>query len=149
MNVYSLLKSLDATEQSDLLIGFALMMTADLDPHFPVKPFQKIEQLVRCEAAEMSVHQMRNIGLRNSKDARDFALFQLFVLENSENVNADLRARIKLAGILQTQINEDIAGAFLKLNWISSFHPHAPTPVLPCIASQSAEFRHPTAFARP
>ena len=33
-------------------------MTADLDPYFPVKPFQKIEQLVRREAAEMPVRQV-------------------------------------------------------------------------------------------
>ena len=44
--------------KSHLLVGFAFVVTADLDRHFPVKPSQKIEQLVRCEAAEMPVHQM-------------------------------------------------------------------------------------------
>ena len=38
-------------------------MTANLDRDFPVKPFQKVEQLVRGEAAEMPVHEVRHAGL--------------------------------------------------------------------------------------
>ena len=56
------------------------MVTADFDRHFPVKPFQKIEQLVRGEAAEMPVHQVRHVRLRNAQNIGDFALFQLLCL---------------------------------------------------------------------
>jgi hypothetical protein len=40
----------------------------------------------------MSVHQVRNVGLRNSQNASDFALFQLFLLQDSEDVKSYLRA---------------------------------------------------------
>ena len=44
--------------KSNLLVGFSLVVRANLDCHFAVKPFEKIEQLVRGEAAEMPVHQV-------------------------------------------------------------------------------------------
>ena len=111
------------------------MVTADLDRHFLVKAFQKIEQLVRCEAAEMPIHQVRYVGLRNAEDVGDFALFQFLVFEDFEDMESDLRARKKLVGILEAQIREDVAGAFFELNWFSSFSCSWPTPVLPRIAS--------------
>ena len=45
-----------------LLIGFALVAAADLNRHFSVQPFEKIEQLVCREAAEMPVYQMSHVG---------------------------------------------------------------------------------------
>src|SRR6202049_921858 len=104
-------------------------MAGDLDLLFLVKPPQKIEQLVRSESAEVPVHQVRNIRLRNPENTGDFALFQFLAFKNFEHMDANLRARIKLAGILQPQIGKDIAGAFVKLNWFSPVRAHAPTPV--------------------
>jgi hypothetical protein len=51
------------------------VVTAELNRHLPIKPFQKIEQLVCRAAAEMPVHQVRHIGLRNPQDICDLALF--------------------------------------------------------------------------
>ena len=107
--------------EGDLLVGLPLVMAADLDLHFLVKPPQKIEQLVRSESAEVPVHQVRNIRLRNPENTGDFALFQFLAFKNLEDMDANLRARIKLAGILQPQIGKNIAGAFLILNWFSPF----------------------------
>ena len=50
-------------------------MTADLDRHFPVKPFQEVEQFVGREAAETPVHQVRHVRLRNAQNAGDLPLF--------------------------------------------------------------------------
>ena len=61
--------------ERNLLVGLPPLMAADLDLHFLVKPLQKIEQLVRREAAEMPIHLVRDIGLRNAQDTGDFALF--------------------------------------------------------------------------
>jgi hypothetical protein len=102
--------------ESDLAIRLTLVMTADLDRHFPVKPFEKIEQLVRGESAEMAIHQVRHVWLRNAQDSRDFALFQLLILEDLEDVKTNLRPRIELVRIVEPQIGKDVAGAFLKLN---------------------------------
>src|SRR6185369_4193733 len=121
--------------EGDLLVRLPLVMTAHFDLDLLVQTLQKVEQLVRCEAAEMPVHQVGHIGLRNPENASDFALFQFPVLQNFENVNSNLRAGIKFAGILQPQIGEDVAGPFLKLNWFSSFHDRALTFALPRIAS--------------
>jgi hypothetical protein len=99
-----------------LLVGFAFVVTADLDRHFPVKAFKKIEQLVRREAAEMPVHQVRHVWLRNAQDIGDFALFQLLVFEDFEDMKSDLRARQKLIGILEAQVRKDISGALFELN---------------------------------
>jgi hypothetical protein len=92
------------------LVGFAFFATADLDRHFSVKPFQKIEQLVSGETAEVPVHQVRHVGLRNSQDMGDFALPQVPLFEDFEDVESDLRARQKLVGILEAQIREDVSG---------------------------------------
>ena len=99
-----------------MAIRFTLVMAADLDRHLPVKPFQKIEQLIGCEATEMSVHEMRYVRLSDTQNTGDLALLQLFVFEDLVNVEADLGARIELVGILEAQIRKDISGAFLKLN---------------------------------
>src|ERR1700722_1634117 len=58
------------------LIRLTPVVTADLNRHLLVKALQKIEQLVRREAAEMPVHQVRHIGLCNAKNAGDLALLQ-------------------------------------------------------------------------
>jgi hypothetical protein len=63
----------------DLLVRFALVMAANFDPHLPIQPFQKVEQLVGREAAEMSVHQVRHIGLGNTQNSRDLTLLQLLL----------------------------------------------------------------------
>ena len=65
------------------------MVTADLDGHFPVKPFQEIEQLVRREAAEMPVHQVRHVGLGNAQNLGDFALFQFLVFKDFKDMESD------------------------------------------------------------
>jgi len=44
--------------KNNLLVRFSLVVRANLDRHFAVKPFEKIEQLVRREAAEMPIHQV-------------------------------------------------------------------------------------------
>jgi len=44
--------------EGDLLVGLPLVMTAHFDLHFLVQTLQKVEQLVRGEAAEMTVHQV-------------------------------------------------------------------------------------------
>jgi hypothetical protein len=84
-------------------------MTANLDRDFPVKPFQKVEQLVPGEAAEMPVHEVRHVGLGNAQDIGDFALFQLLISKDFEDVESDLRAR------------QDASGTLLELNWFWSF----------------------------
>jgi hypothetical protein len=65
--------------ESHFLVWFALVVTTDLDCHLPVKPFQKVEQLVRREAAKMPIHQVRHVRLRNTEDAGDFLLFEFLV----------------------------------------------------------------------
>ena len=102
------------------------MTTADLDRYFAVKPFQKIEQLVGGEAAEMPVHQVRDIGLRDAEDLGDFALLQLPVFEDPEDMESNLRPRQKLVGIFEPQVRENVSGAFFELNWFSSSRLHAP-----------------------
>jgi hypothetical protein len=66
-----------------MLIGLSLVMAADGNRYFPVQPFQKIEQLVGCEAAEMPVHQMRHVRLCNAQNTANFTLFQLFLFSGS------------------------------------------------------------------
>jgi hypothetical protein len=76
--------------ESYSLVGFAFVATANLDRHLPIKPFQKIEQLIRRKAAEVSVHQVRHVGLCNAQHVGDFALFQFLVFEDSEDMEPDL-----------------------------------------------------------
>jgi hypothetical protein len=76
--------------ESYLLVGLAFVATANLDRHLPIKPFQKIEQLIRRKAAEVSVHQVRHVGLCNAQHVGDFALFQFLVFEDSEDMEPDL-----------------------------------------------------------
>jgi hypothetical protein len=101
--------------KSHLLVGFALVVTANLDRHFSVKPFKKIKQLVRREAAEMPIHQVRHVGLSNAQDFGDFTLFQLLVFEDVEDMESDLRARQKLVGVFEAQIREDVPGTLFEL----------------------------------
>lgn len=61
----------------------------------------------------MSVHQVRYIGLCDSQDASDFALFQLFLFQDFEDVKSDLRASHELIRVFQTEVREDIPGANL------------------------------------
>jgi hypothetical protein len=112
------------------------VVTADLDRHFSVKPFQKIEHLVRREAAKMPIHQVRNVGLRNAQNIGDFALFQFFFCKDFKDMESDLRARQKLVRIFAAQVREDVSGTPFEINWFSSFRPHAPTPVLRRIVSK-------------
>ncbi len=121
--------------ESHFLEGFTSVTTADLDRHLSIKPPQKIQQFVGREPAEVPVHQMRDIRLCNAQYVGDFAPFQLPVLQNFEDVISDLRPREKLIGLLETEIREDVAGAFFELNSLSLCRIHALVPVLPCIAS--------------
>jgi hypothetical protein len=92
------------------------LVTADLDGYFPVQAFQKVEQLIGGEAAEVAVHEMRYIGLGNAQNFGDFALFEFLVFEDFEDMKSDLRARQKLVGILEAQIRKDVSGALFELN---------------------------------
>jgi hypothetical protein len=121
--------------ESHLLIGLALAVTADLDRHLAVKPFQEIEQLVRGEAAEMPVHQVRHVGLRDAQNIGDLALLQLLVFEDLEHMKSHLRPHNELVGILEAEVGEDVAGALFEFNGFSLFRAHAPTPALPRSAS--------------
>jgi hypothetical protein len=103
------------------------MVRADLDRHLLAKALQKIEELVRGEAAEMPVHQMRHVGLRNAENAGDLALLQFLVFEDLEDVKSDLRAHHKLVGVFEAEIGEDVAGALFELNLFSLFSAHAPS----------------------
>jgi hypothetical protein len=104
--------------------------TADVDSHFSVKPFQKIKQLVRREATEMAVHQMRHVRLRNAQGLGDFSLFQLLVLQDFEDMVSDLCASQKLVGVLEAQIREDVARTFFELNCFSPCRCRVPVPSL-------------------
>jgi hypothetical protein len=85
------------------------MATADLNRHFPVKALQKIEQLIRREATEMPVHQVRHLRLGNTQNIGDFSLFQFLIFEDFEDMESDLRPRQKLVGMFETQILEDVS----------------------------------------
>jgi hypothetical protein len=76
------------------------------------------------------VHQVRHVWLGNTQNLSNFALFQLLVFEDFEDVVSNLGTRQRLVGILEAQIREDVSGAFFELNWFSSFRTHVPTPVL-------------------
>lgn len=43
---------------ADFLVGFALLVTADLNGDLPVEPLEKTQKLVGGEPAEMPVHQV-------------------------------------------------------------------------------------------
>jgi len=75
---------------------------------FRIESSEKIEQLVCCEAAEMSVQQVRYVGLGNSQNASDFALFQLFPLQHFEDMESYLRASHELIRVSQAEVREDI-----------------------------------------
>jgi len=118
-------------------------MLADLDCHLSIKPFQKVEQFVRCKPTEMPIHQVGHIGLGNPQNVGDFSLFQPPVFEDCEDVVSDLSARQKLIGLFEPQIREDIPRALLEFNWFSLFRAHALTPVLPkylCLIRSTSRF---------
>ena len=49
--------------KADFLIRLPWLVRADLNGDFPVKPLEKIEELVGGEAVEMAVHQMGHFRL--------------------------------------------------------------------------------------
>ena len=102
--------------ERDFLIGLALAMGANFDTHFPVKPPEKIEQLVCGEAAEMSVHQMRYVGLCDAQNAGNFTLLQLLFFQNFEDMKPHLGTGQELIGILQSQVGENVPRANFKLS---------------------------------
>jgi hypothetical protein len=55
---------------------------------------------------------VRHVWFCDAQNTGDFALFQLPVSQDFEYLNAKLRTRIELAGIVQPQIGKDVAGAF-------------------------------------
>jgi len=50
-----------STCKRDLLIRFPCLVRPDPNGDFSVQPLEKIQQFVSCEAAVMSVHQMRYV----------------------------------------------------------------------------------------
>jgi hypothetical protein len=62
---------------------------------------------------KMSVHQVRYFGLRNPQNASDFALFQLFLLQDFEDVESYQRASHELIRLFQAEVREDIPGTNL------------------------------------
>ena len=62
--------------EADFRVGFALLVRADPDRDFLVEPLEEIEQLVRGEAAEMAIHQMRHVRLRDAEQFGDFPLLE-------------------------------------------------------------------------
>src|SRR5580698_7835400 len=58
----------------DFLIRFTRLMRTDLDRQLAVQPPEKIEQLIRGEAAEMPVKQVRNLGLFDPKQLGNLPL---------------------------------------------------------------------------
>ena len=58
-------------------------MVADLYRHFLVEPLEEIQQFVCCEAAKMTVHQVRYVRLCNSQNTGYFSLLELFVFQNT------------------------------------------------------------------
>lgn len=101
----------ESENEGHFLIRFALVVWTHLDRHLSTKSPQEVKQLVGCEAAEMSVHQVRYVGLRNPQNVSDFALFQLFLLQDFEDVESYLRASHKLIRVFQAEVREDIPGA--------------------------------------
>jgi hypothetical protein len=99
--------------EGHFLIRFTLVVRTHLDRHLSTKSPQEVKQLVCCEAAEMSVHQVRYIGLRNSQNPSDFALFQLFLFQDFEDVKSYLRSSHELIRVFQAEVREDIPGANL------------------------------------
>src|SRR5450432_1254121 len=94
----------------------------------------------------MPVHQVRNVGLRDPKNIRDFPLFQLLFLQDLENVKSNLRPSHKLVGTFKSEVREDVSGPLFKINSSSSFRTHWPAPVPVRIASGSD--RHPASGLR-
>jgi hypothetical protein len=66
---------------------------------------KKVEQLVSGEAVEMSVHEMRHLGLLDAKKSRDLPLLELAVPKELINVKAKSCPPQPLIGIGQTQDN--------------------------------------------
>jgi len=86
-------------------------MWTHLDRYLSTKSSQQVKQVVCCEAAEMAVHQVRYVELRNPQNASDFALFQLFLFQDFEDVKSYLRASHESIRVFQAEVREDISGA--------------------------------------
>jgi len=99
--------------EGHFLIRLAFVAWTHRDRHLSTKSPQEVKQLVCCEAAEMSVHQVRYVGLCNPQNASDFALFQIFPFQDFEDVKSYLRASHELIRVFQAEVREDIPGADL------------------------------------
>ena len=94
-----------------------------LDRDLPIQPLEELEQLVGGEAAEMPVHQVRDFRLLDAEQGGDFPLLELPGRKQLMDVESQLCPSIKLVGILKPQIGEDVAGAFLILDFsLSCYH---------------------------
>jgi hypothetical protein len=63
--------------EPDFLIWFPGFMGSDLDRDFLVEAFQEVEQLVRREPAEVSVHQVGDLRLLDPEERRGLTLLEL------------------------------------------------------------------------
>jgi hypothetical protein len=105
--------SFGASERSGsgdhFLVGFTLVVRTHLNNHFSIKPPQEIQQFVGSEAAEVAVHQMGHVGLRNAQNTCDLTLFQFFLFQDFEDVKSYLRTSYELVGVLQTKICKNVS----------------------------------------
>ena len=53
-------------------------MGADVDRHFLIEPFEKNEQPVSRESAEMPVHKVGHFGLLGTEKRSNFPLIEFF-----------------------------------------------------------------------
>ena len=104
----------ESADECHFLKRFAFAVLTHLDCDLSTKSSKEIKQLVCCEAAEMSVHQMRYVGLCNPQHVGDFALFQLSLFQDVEDVKSYLRPSHELISVFQTEVRENISGANLK-----------------------------------
>src|SRR5579859_2245108 len=118
----------------DFPVRLSWLVRANLNSHFPIQPLEKIQELICGKPAEVSVHQMRHVRLRDTEKRRNFALLELSVFQDFEYVEADLRPREKFIGVFQFQIGKHVARAFLEYN-VRVFTVHlSPIPPLLGIA---------------
>ena len=101
---------LDSRDESHFLIRFTLMVRTHFDRDFSTQASQKVEQLVCCEAAEVPVHQMRYVGLCNTQNAGDFALFQLLLFQDFEDLKSYLRTSHELISVRSKAFCRDAVG---------------------------------------
>ena len=79
-----------SSSKKDLLVGFAFVVIADLYNNFLVKSFEKIQQLICCEAIKTSAQQVRYFGPFNTEKSCHFLFLEVTVLHDFQHLNSDL-----------------------------------------------------------